>query len=365
MAKRAYGTGRIVPTANRNRWRIKYRIGRREKTETITGSRRDAEALLRQRLVERDQGGGWPSEEPLGKTIEAWLRHKTPLLRENTLSNYRCLLGHVLAHPIAHTPLAKVSPQALADLFSELPASGRGLRTSQAVYTRLGSVFAWAVKKRSITVNPLVPIERPKAPKPKPRAIEHDVLDRILAAAASDPLTDCFANLALDTGLRRGELFGLQWGDLKGNELAIRRAATVVRGKLSVGELKSETAYRTLGLPASTVAALERYRRSLAAVPHPKSFFFPGANGLPRHPDRFRRQVWVPLLRRAGVNPQRLHELRHTHATMLLEEGADWALVGSRLGHASPTQTFNTYAHVRRGRDQKAIELIDRARGRA
>jgi len=190
MARRHYGTGRVIPTEHRDRWRIKYRLGRREKTETITGSKRDAEALLRRRLVERDHGGGWvPSEDPLGKTIEAWLRHKAPLLRENTLSNYRCLLGHVLAHPITRTPLAKVSPQGLAELFSDLATSGRGLRTIQAVYTPLGSVFSWAVRMRSIAVNPLAPIERPKAPKPKPRAIERDVLDRILTVIGSaDPL---------------------------------------------------------------------------------------------------------------------------------------------------------------------------------
>lgn len=68
--------------------------------------------------------------------------------------------------------------------------------------------------------------------------------------------------------MRRGELFGLQWRDLKGNQLSVQRAASVVRGKPIAGPLKSDSAYQTMGLTESTLALLKRYRVSLGVVPN-------------------------------------------------------------------------------------------------
>jgi integrase len=161
--------------------------------------------------------------------------------------------------------------------------------------------------------------------------------------------------LAATTGLRRGELIGLRWTDidLSTAQLLIARQRVKGGGQVSVGAPKSRRkGRRTIKLDPMTTAALREHRRAqvaermaLGAAYHDEGFVFCHLDGTPFHPDgitqRFQRHV-----RQAGLPHIRLHDLRHSYATLSLRAGVAVKVVSERLGHAKPSITSDIYQHA-------------------
>ena len=177
--------------------------------------------------------------------------------------------------------------------------------------------------------------------------------------------------VALAVGLRQSEALGLRWSDidLDGGTLTVRRGLHRVAGKgLVYEEPKAERSRRTLALPTPLVQALRRHRTvqleereaagSLWEEEH--DAVFAQANGRPidKHSDW---QAWKALLRRAGVREVRLHDGRHTAATLLLSEGVHPRVVMELLGHAQMRTTTDTYSHVMPALAKEAAERMGAA----
>ena len=215
-----------------------------------------------------------------------------------------------------------------------------------------------AERRGSIVRNPA---ELAHAPKRRPltlgefRAWNADQLGRFLFLARS---STHFAALwlAANTGMRRGEILGLRWVDvdLELARLSVNRSLVSVAYELHESRGKTRTARRTIDLDERTVNVLQSIRRPDS---EDESYVFCHLDGSPIHPqvlsDAFKR-----LVSQSGLPRIRLHDLRHTHATLLLKAGVPIKVVSERLGHSTPGFTMATYQHVLPGMQAEAARTF-------
>lgn len=220
----------------------------------------------------------------------------------------------------------------------------------------LGGKRDSAVRKGYLPRNPMNDVDLPAAPRPD---IEHWTADQATAFVrrldAADPITT-FVRLALDTGMRRGELCGLRWQhvDLEAGRLRVAETLTSVAYVPTTGRPKTKNSERTIELAPSTTAMLRATRKEQLSTEgfDDSGHVLQRAEGGPLHPglvsDRFKRTVarTIKQTKIGDVPIPRLtvHGLRHTHAVVALERGVDVKPLSSRLGHASVAFTLDVYA---------------------
>jgi integrase len=197
-----------------------------------------------------------------------------------------------------------------------------------------------------------------------------DEVRRLLEAASGDRLEALYV-LAINTGMRRGELLGLKWSDvdLEGGRLSIRRTLTRTdNGKrVTLGEPKTKGSRRTVRLTQRAIEALRSHlERQLGDIEaagdlyYDRGLVFTTETGTPINPSNLRQRSFAPLLKRAGLPHIRFHDLRHTCATLLLSKGVHPKFVQELLGHASIAITLDTYSHMLPGMgDQTATAMED------
>ena len=166
-------------------------------------------------------------------------------------------------------------------------------------------------------------------------------------------IMECY--LELTTGLRRGELLGLKWEDidLERGDLRVRRQIARINGEVVEAPLKTKNAYRTLPLAEDTIGVLEAQRKKTGDSP----WVFPSPTGGPISPDSVLRMLHR-VLKRAGLPRVRFHDLRHTFATLALQNGVDVKTVSGMLGHFSAGFTLDTYAHVTTASQRQAAKTM-------
>jgi integrase len=173
--------------------------------------------------------------------------------------------------------------------------------------------------------------------------------------------------LAANTGMRRGEVLGLTWRsvDLDAGRLDVNQAVLSVDYATSVADVKTIHSRRTIDLDERTVAVLRVWRRRqleqlLATGCRVDEYVFARTDGRPIHPDFF-SQTWERLLAVRPFRRIRLHDLRHTHASILLKAGVPVKVVSERLGHSSPAFTMTVYQHVLPGMQADAAAAFSQA----
>jgi integrase len=165
--------------------------------------------------------------------------------------------------------------------------------------------------------------------------------------------------VAVGAGLRRGELFGLQVGDidLLRHTIAVERQVVLANNRPQVGPLKTRPSYRTIPVGHVVIDALAAH---LAAFPAgPEGFVFARPAGDPCSPPRFTEAAWRPARRAAGVPAASLHDLRHFYASALIRAGLSVKAVSARLGHGNAAETLNTYSHLWPDDEDRTRQAID------
>ena len=163
--------------------------------------------------------------------------------------------------------------------------------------------------------------------------------------------------IELATGLRRGELLGLKWEDIDfaNQMLRVRRQVGRINGEVWEAPLKTKNAYRTLPLAEDTIVVLKQQRKKVGSSP----WVFPSPTGGPISPDSVLHMLHR-VLKRAGLPKVRFHDLRHTFATLALQNGVDIKTVSGMLGHFSAGFTLDTYAHVTTAAQKEAAKAMER-----
>ena len=165
------------------------------------------------------------------------------------------------------------------------------------------------------------------------------------------------------TGLRRGELMALQWDDLnfKTGVLNVNKQVYDVRGQLQISTPKTKNSVRKIVLPPAVVAVLREYKKT---VDSRWMFPSPVKEDCPITPGVVRRRLQL-ILEHAGCKHVRFHDLRHTFATLALENGMDVKTLSAMLGHVSAATTLDIYTHITDDMQRAAAANIDRGIGKA
>jgi len=329
----------------------------------------DAQAALVE-FAQAANAGGWTDDrsQTVDEYLRDWLSSKVANgLRATTERSYRMHIDRYISPAIGGVRLRDVRPPHVERVlrFAATPkATGKtpGPATIRRIHATMRSAFASAKRQRYLPYNPAVDVELPKASRPRVQPWEPGELGRFLDQAARDPLSALF-EVAAFTGLRRGELLGLQWEDVdvERSRLTVRRQIVQLGHETRVGPVKTSSGQdRVVDLDAATVAALlahrlrqEQYRTVMGAGWVESGHVFTREDGSTLDPHwvtkRF-REVCV----QAGVRPIRLHDLRHGQASLMLAAGVPMAVVSKRLGHSSLAITSDTYSHLLEGVGQQA-----------
>jgi integrase len=333
--------------------------GRRDRRHVSGGRRVDVVAKVRALEAKRDAGtaeaaGRAPT---VGDWLDHWLEHIAPRrVRARTLESYEALVRLHLRPGIGHHRLDRLQPEHLEQLYGSL-LEDKGL--SPATVLRLHRVLSRALRvamQRGKIARNVATLVDPPAVKRATTALQLTVDEaRRVLQAAEQGRNSARWTVALAVGLRQSEALGLRWSDIDIDigTLTVRRGLHRVAGRgLIYEEPKAERSRRTLALPAQLVEALHRHRavqleerEAACSLWEEHDLVFAQVNGRPLD-KRSDWEAWKALLRRAGVREVRLHDGRHTAATLLLSEGVHPRVVMELLGHAQMRTTTDTYSHV-------------------
>ncbi len=305
----------------------------------------------------------------LGSYLEAWLDHARGRVRPKTWQGYEALVRLYARPALGELPLAELRPLHLQHLYAGLlsdpgrPLSGGTVLNLHLVLTQ---ALSQAVRWGYLASNPAAGAQPPRPRRAEAAQIDAALSERILAAARGTRF-ECPAAIAISTGMRRGEILGLRWSDLDPDfSLAhVRRSLQPTRRGLVFEQPKTKRSRRAVMLPAFLRPHLERqredqqHRRSkLGAAWCETDLVIDRGDGAPLHPDTLSSR-WGVFLSRAGLPHVRFHDLRHAHATLMLQQGVHPKVVSERLGHASVGITLDTYSHVLPAMQAEATRAFD------
>ena len=224
------------------------------------------------------------------------------------------------------------------------------------------SALEKAVQDGLIRVNPAIGCKLPPKKAREMQVLTRDELQRFLIQAQAEGYYELFL-LELATGLRRGELMALQWDDLdfKAGVLTVNKQVYDVKGELLVNEPKTKASIRKIVLPPAVVEVLREYRKT---VDSRWMFPSPVKEDMPLGPGVVRKRLQL-ILEHAGCKHVRFHDLRHTFATLALENGMDVKTLSTMLGHVSAATTLDIYTHITDDMQRTAAANIDCGIGKA
>jgi integrase len=299
------------------------------------------------------------SSTRLADFLDDWLAGQKTRLRETTWHSYEHAIKRV-DHHLGQVPLQSLTTLQIETFYAALVESGGRRRaglTPKSVrntHVVLRKALADAERLGLVARNVASSAKAPTARRPEFATWSSDDLREFFASVRDDRLYASFVLLAT-TGMRRGEVLGLRWRDvdLDGAQLAVVQTLSTVGWQMLIAPPKTQRSRRTIYLDAQTVDVLKEHRRrqreeQLAAGPtwdSSNELVFRDELGGLLHPEWFSREFNM-LVRRAGVPRIRLHDLRHTYATLALKTGVHPKVVSERLGHATVGITLDLYSHV-------------------
>jgi integrase len=344
----------------------------------------DADKLVTE-LVKRHNDGEYrtPERVTLGEYLtQRWLPAQRSQVKATTFHSYRRTIELHVVPTLGHVPLARLAPEDLDTVYGRLLESGRrnasgdgpGLSPASVRYVHriLRKALGDAVRKGTIVRNPASLADPPKRSTTKGREGEMRVwtaaqLQTFLASLDGQRLAPAFV-LAAHTGMRRGEVAGLRWGDvdLDAKLIHIRQAAVVVNYELQLTDVKTANGRRTIDVNDDVVRALQAWRRKqaeerllLGAGYDDDDLVFARPDGTATHPEVISR-TFDRIVARSGLPRIRFHDVRHTHASLLLKAGVPVKVVSERLGHATPSFTLDVYGWVLPGMQAEAAAVFSR-----
>ena len=342
-------------------------------------SRSEAEKLLAE-IVKRVHDGDYraPDKITVGDyLLHRWLPSKRTRVKPSTANSYERNIRLHINPNIGAIPLQRLQPEDLDELYVKLLTEGKrnggggGLsaKSVRSVHATLQSALSDAARKGTVARN-VADVADPPSISRSGRSISvwtGDQLRRFLDAMADHELYPLYP-LAATTGMRRGEIAGLPWRnvDLDAARVTVNQQIVSVQYKLIESDLKTPTSRRSIDLDPRTVAELRRHRRRqleermATGQRGDDGYVFAKPGGSPIHPDLI-SQTFERAVAKLDLPRIRLHDLRHTHATILLQQNVHPKVVSERLGHSSVAFTMTVYQHVMPGLQAQAASAFETA----
>ena len=372
--KRANGEGNIRKRKD-GRWEGRYTAGYHPDTgkriiKNVLGKTQAEVKDKLKKAIEDAQGIDVAHADDY--TVGSWLNfwydlYAKPNIRTATADKYQLFIEEYVTPKIGHIKLTKLTARDLQKLYKKLTEHGRvrpdkqgnyslSTTTVRSVHLMLHCAFERAVKERLILCNPTEDCIAPKVQKKEMKILRPEDLKAYLTAAEKRDALPMFY-LELVSGLRKGELVALRWDDLDVEHRTISVSKQLVRnpnGEVILSRPKTETSVRQVSIPQDAVDLLIQEHSK-----HPNNpYMFPSpTTGEMYHPDSV-VNIHKKILKDADLPHIRFHDLRHTFATLALQNGVDIKTVSGMLGHFSAGFTLDTYAHVTTAAQKKAAETM-------
>ena len=374
MAKRrANGEGNIRKRSD-GRWEGRYTAGRDPETgkaiykNVLAKTQKDCKEKLKRAIEENSKVDTVKAEQyTVGQWMDVWFENCAKIkVRPSSHKTYRGYIDNHIKPNIGKVPLSKLSSLDLQKLYKKLLSGGRveriesknqpkGLsaKTVRNINQVISSAMDFAIDQRLIASNPTDGCALPKLEHREMKTLPAEQLASFLREAKESGVFELYY-IELATGLRRGELLGLKWEDidLAQGIIHVRRQITRIDGKIVEAPLKTKNSYRSVSIGQDAVEILKEQQRRTNS-----EYVFPSPTGGPISPDSVLKMLHR-VLKRAGLPEIRFHDMRHTFATVALQNGVDIKTVSGMLGHYSAGFTLDTYAHVTTAAQRQAANTM-------
>lgn len=348
---------------------------RKQKWQTVRGTKKEAEAELSRLLTEvnMDQYVE-PTRMLVADYLEMWLKdYAEPNVSPKTHERYSQIIRQNINPKLGQHLLSKLKPLHIQAFYSECLTNGRkdrtgGLsaRTVLHFHRLLRKASLQAVKWQLLARSPVEAVDPPRPQRKEMNALDERETALLLDKLDREPLFAPVA-LAVTTGLRRGELLALRWNNinLESGAMTVNQSLEQTKKGLRFKSPKTERSRRQVPLPPIALDILREHKKKqteerlrLGPVYQNNDLVFSRPDGTTMAPDAFSTN-FAAFIRRSGLKHIRLHDLRHTHATQLLQQGVHPKIVSERLGHANIAITLDTYSHVLPGIQEDAVLKFD------
>lgn len=292
------------------------------------------------------------------EVANGWLEHKMPNVRITTWEMYK---GHLKHHfsDLDRIRIDMISTSTVEKWITKRQTDGMCLGMLRKLIVTFNQVMAYAVRHKLIDSNPVRDAERPRKKMDDivrgNIAVFNPEQIRAFLEAVPDQKYRVLFLTAIMTGARKGELLGLKWSDVDFDKKQIHIRRTFNHERFF--SPKTKGSIRSIDLAPVMVLELKKWK--LASAGNNNALVFPSEVGSPIKPQNLTRRYFNPALEAAGLPVIRFHDLRHTYASLLIEQGENIKYISSQLGHASTTITLDVYSHLMKTENQDAARRLE------
>lgn len=355
-------------------WCVRYRytddLGA-VKEKRVSGFKTKEDAMAAAKSLEQKSNAGLDvngDRQTCGQVMERWFQEHCVFLSPTTRSKYSDGIDRLARLDVYNLPVRRCTPATLTALIDHFQRGtdekhGVALRTAIDYTVALRMALSWAAQRQIIPVNPLATARLPKTEKRQQRILSEDDVAALVIASEGTPFRIPIL-LALYGGLRREEVAALRWEDVdfKRRTLTIRQAlARTMDGIEIQKDTKNSYSMRTVSMPRFVMDELR-------LMPKPCDRVCTSPSGQPYRVDTYAHAIrrlidTVNAARRATHSPPMpqatYHDLRHTHAAMLIRMGVQPKVIQERLGHASIKMTMDLYGYLMPGLQESVADALD------
>ncbi len=371
MAKRrANGEGSIRKRKD-GRWEGRYTAGRdpvtgRTTYKNVLGkTQAEVKAKLKSAIEKSGVQSLRTERYTVGQWLDTWMENYAKLqVRPSSHKIYQGFIENHIKPALGDIPLEKLTAMNLQRLYKHLLENGRvecmesrskpkglSVKTVRNINQMISSTLNCAVEQRLIPANPTKGCVLPKLERKEMKILPPESLGTFFEEARRSGVFELYY-IDLATGLRRGELLGLKWSDVDLDKgiIHIRRQVLRQDGKVVEAPLKTKNSCRNIAIGAETIEVLKGMEQK-------DEYVFPSPFGGPMSPDSVLHML-QRILKRAGLERIRFHDLRHTFSVLALQNGVDVKTLSAMLGHYSAGFTLDTYAHVTTSMQKQAANAV-------
>lgn len=353
------------------------RTGKRKRIyKTVHGTKKQAEHIKTQMLSDLDNQ---TYIKPQTKTVAEWMNewydtYMKDFKSETTLKGYRLQIEKYIIPTIGDVPLQQLNANQIQkwvnDMKTKSPASGKPLsaKTVRNIFLNLSAAMEQAFKLDMVKRNPCKNVTLPKTEKGKVDFYDTQEVQRLIECSKGTDM-ELFIMIALNLGLRRGELAALRWEnvDMQNDIIHIcENRVDGLDGKVITKKPKSESGIRDIPISPSLKKFLQKHytdflvKKLKYQLKDKEDYVLSQADGKPYKPFSISHKFQKFLVKN-NLRHIRLHDLRHTNASIMLQQGISPKVAQQRLGHSDFSVTMNTYSHVMKSVETEAANKLDEA----
>lgn len=331
-------------------------------------TQREAREWVQKTTIQVDDGLSFSATQITFKEfMHYWLDSAKPSIRPNTVRQYGYVVNNHIPDGLGKVKLKDLRPEMIQVLINKKLEEGLSTRTVELIFAVVRRALNQAVQQSILPRNPIKGVTKPKPKRPEMVTLT-DTQVRTLLLAVRDTRFEALYQIAVTTGMRKGEILGLKWSDLDwvNRTLHVQRQLLRINNQGLVFDApKSKASRRVIVLGEATIEKLRGHQ----TLQHKERLFagerwqeydliFPSTIGTPMEPRNCVRH-FKETLREANLPNVRFHDLRHSAASLMLQQGTHPKIVQERLGHASISLTLDTYSHVIPTMQEEVAAKID------